>query len=144
MSGSLHLPAALRDEIVDHARLGYPEEVCGLIAGRQDAGCVLYRGRNVASAPRVGFELDTPTLLRLIELDEQGLDLVAVYHSHPAGPEEPSAVDVANSFYPQAAAIICSLSGVEPMLRAFSIVDGQVAEIEISIDNSGQSEYTCV
>jgi proteasome lid subunit RPN8/RPN11 len=135
MPGSICLPADLRDAIVAHARAGYPDEVCGLIAGRQRRGSVLYRGRNVAPAPRVSFELDDATLLRLVDIDEQGLDLVAIYHSHPAGPDVPSATDVAKTFYPQSATIICSLAGVQPSLRAFSILDGQVAELEMSIDN---------
>jgi proteasome lid subunit RPN8/RPN11 len=65
-----------------------------------------------------------------MEFEEQGLELVAIYHSHPAGPEEPSATDVAHALYPEAAAIICSLSGPQPRLRAFSIVDDQVTELE--------------
>jgi [CysO sulfur-carrier protein]-S-L-cysteine hydrolase len=129
---SLRLPVSLGHAIVAHARAGYPNEVCGLIVGSQETGLVLYRGQNVAPAPRVSFELDSGTLLRQIEFEEQGLELVAIYHSHPAGPEEPSVTDVAYAFYPEVAAIICSLAGAEPRLRAFSIVDGQVSELELA------------
>ena len=117
--------------ILDHAREGYPDEVCGLIAGRQETGLVLYRGQNVASAPWVSFELDAGTLLRQIEFEEQGLELVAIYHSHPTGPDEPSATDVARALYPAAAALICSLAGAQPALRAFRIVDGRVNELDL-------------
>ncbi len=131
MSSSLRLLATLGQEIIAHARAGYPNEVCGLIAGRQGIGAVLYRGRNVAPAPQVSFELDADTLLRQVEFEEQGLELVAIYHSHPAGPAEPSASDAALAVYPEAAALICSLAGPEPTLRAFSIADG-AAELEIA------------
>ena len=130
MPRSLRLLPAVGHEIVEHARAGYPNEVCGLIAGRQGMGLVVFRGQNVAPAPRVSFELDAQTLLRQMEFEEQGLELVAIYHSHPAGPEEPSPTDVVCAFYPEAAAIICSLAGADPRLRAFSIVDGQVSELE--------------
>jgi proteasome lid subunit RPN8/RPN11 len=144
MSGSLRLLAALGHEIIAHARAGYPNEICGLIAGRQGVGLVLYRGQNVAPEPRVSFELDANTLLRQMEFEEQGLELVAIYHSHPAGPEKPSETDVARACYPQAAAIICSLAGPHPGLRAFSIVDDKVTELELAwiSETGGRSQAT--
>jgi proteasome lid subunit RPN8/RPN11 len=126
------LSSVLADEIVAHARAGYPEEVCGIIAGKDGAGVALYRGRNVSATPRVAYELDIETLARQIEFEEMGLALVAIYHSHPAGPEIPSPTDVAGAFYPDATCAICSLADqARPALRAFWIVAGRVREVQI-------------
>jgi len=126
------LSAVLADEIVAHAREGYPEEVCGFIAGRHGVGVALYRGRNVSATPRVAYELDVETLAQQIEFEEMGLALVAIYHSHPAGPETPSETDLARAFYPDAACVICSLADrARPTLRAFRIVAGRAWEVSL-------------
>ncbi len=124
------LPAPLATAILRHARAGYPQEVCGLIAGRDGHGLAVYPGRNVSSTPEIAFELDTETLARQIAFEDQGLALVAVYHSHPQGPAAPSPTDIALAYYPDAVQIICSLAQpAAPELRAFRIVEGQVWEV---------------
>ncbi len=129
-AGIFRLPAALRQEIEAHARAGYPEEVCGIIAGRADTAMILYRGRNVSPTPRVAYELDVETLIKQIEFEDAGLTLAAIYHSHPTGPETPSTTDIARAFYPDSVYLICSLADpARPVLRGFRIVAGQVWEV---------------
>ena len=124
------LAPGMAAEIIAHTRAGYPEEVCGIIAGRHDVGVALYRGRNVSPEPRVAYELDVETLARQIAFEDEGLTLAAIYHSHPAGPETPSPADVAKAFYPESVHIICSLADPRrPRLRGFRIVNGQVQEV---------------
>lgn len=128
----LYLPAGLRAQIFAHARQGYPEEVCGLVAGRSGCAVVVYPGRNISPTPRVAYELDHETLARMIDFEDVGLELVAIYHSHPAGPEVPSATDIARAAYPDAVYLIVSLADpARPVLRGFWIVDGRVWEVEI-------------
>jgi len=124
------LAPGMAAEIVAHACTGYPEEVCGIIAGRANVGITFYRGRNVSPTPRITYELDVETLARQIAFEDEGLTLAAIYHSHPAGPETPSTTDVAKAFYPESVHIICSLADSRrPRLRGFRIVDGQVWEV---------------
>jgi [CysO sulfur-carrier protein]-S-L-cysteine hydrolase len=122
---------SLISAIIDHARTGFPEEVCGLIAGHKRLGLELYQARNVAREPRTHFEVDLDTLARQIEFSDRGLDLAAIYHSHPQGPEVPSETDRDAAFYPEAVYIICSLSESEPVLRGFRIVGSQVWEVSL-------------
>lgn len=127
------LPDRMCDEIVAHAQAGFPEEVCGIIAGRDGWAVALYRGRNVSSTPRVAYELDVDTLVRQIEFDEVGLTLAAIYHSHPAGPETPSETDIARATYPDSVYLICSLADPSrPVLRGFRIVAGRVWEVMLA------------
>ncbi|MGC8781046.1 MAG: Mov34/MPN/PAD-1 family protein [Anaerolineae bacterium] len=129
---AFHLPAELRADIIAHARAGYPEEVCGIIAGRNNVAVALYRGRNVSPTPRVAYELDPETLIKQIAFEEAGLTLAAIYHSHPAGPETPSATDIARAAYPDSVYLICSLADpARPVLRGFRIVAGQVTEVQL-------------
>lgn len=122
----------MRQEIIAHAAAGHPEEVCGIISGRDDAAVALYPGRNVSPRPQVTYELDAETLIRQIDFENAGLMLAAIYHSHPAGPETPSPTDIARAAYPDAVYIICSLvDRARPSLRGFRIVDGAVREVAL-------------
>lgn len=122
----------MRQEIIAHAAAGYPEEVCGILSGRDGAAAALYPGRNVSPRPQVTYELDVETLARQIEFEDAGLMLAAIYHSHPAGPEIPSPTDIARAAYPEAVYIICSLADrTRPCLRGFRIVDGGVREVAL-------------
>jgi proteasome lid subunit RPN8/RPN11 len=131
---AFHIPAVMVAEIISHARTGYPEEVCGIISGRDNQAVTLYRGRNVSLKPRVAYELDVNTLALQISFDAVGLDLAGIYHSHPSGPETPSATDIAQAYYPDAVYIICSLDEpARPSLRGFQIADGEASEIRLVI-----------
>jgi proteasome lid subunit RPN8/RPN11 len=129
---TLVLAPGVAQAILDHAQAGYPEEVCGIIGGPPGRGEQLFRGSNVAAAPRVAFEIDVATLARQIDLADAGLDLTAIYHSHPQGPEWPSASDVSGAYYPSAVYLICSLRDpAHPVLRGYRIADRCVQEVTI-------------
>jgi proteasome lid subunit RPN8/RPN11 len=128
----LVLVPGIAEKIIAHATAGYPEEVCGLIAGKEGVGLAIYPGYNVSTAPRVAFELDVETLAKQLEFEDKGLMLVAIYHSHPAGPSAPSATDLAQAYYPDAVAIICSVADrAHPILRGFRVHGSQVDEVEL-------------
>lgn len=118
--------------IIDHAQAGWPEEVCGLLAGHANVATEWHPGLNVSPTPAVAYELDVDTLFRQVEFEEAGLKLVGIYHSHPQGPETPSATDIERAFYPDAVYLICSLAERQrPVLRGFRIIDGHVTEVSI-------------
>lgn len=118
----LDLSGELIDEILAHAQAGYPEEVCGLVSGKAGRALAVYPGQNVSATPRVEYEMDVQTLARVIEFEDAGLDLLAIYHSHPHGPAEPSATDVERATYPDAIYLIVNLADrAAPALRAFRI-----------------------
>lgn len=122
----------MQDEIVAHARAGFPEEVCGIIAGRDGVAITLYRGRNVSPTPQVTYELDVETLTRQITFADAGLCLAAIYHSHPRGPETPSRTDIARAMYPDSVYLICSLANLAPpRVRGFRIVADRVWEVKL-------------
>ncbi len=123
------LAAGLAAAIINHARAGYPAEVCGLIAGRAGQGLEIHPGRNIAADPLTRFEMDPLTLAGQVAFEDQGLRLAAIYHSHPHGPAGPSPTDVEGATYPDAVYIICDLSALEPALRAFRIRGGRAWEI---------------
>ncbi len=131
------------NEIIAHAREESPHECCGLIGGPADgAAQSIYRARNVATNPRVGYEAAPEDLFAAQRaMRERGEQLLAVYHSHPnAVNPEPSATDVRLAYYPTAVYLIVGLGGLEPCLRAFGISEREqrweALELQIIADTS--------
>ena len=84
--------------IEDHARRGYPYEVCGVLVGQRVADVIVESVIPVANlehdAPRVRYQIAPEDLLRIQrESREERLDIVGFYHSHPDHPARPSETD---------------------------------------------------
>lgn len=81
------------------------------------------------------YEIAPEELFRLMhEIRAAGVELMGIYHSHPAGENRPSARDIERAYYPDAAYFIVSPRPDAPdPIRAFSIRAGQVTEITIKI-----------
>jgi proteasome lid subunit RPN8/RPN11 len=122
----------MHDDLVAHAREEAPNECCGYIRGRDGVAQEVVRAENVRSSP-YGYELDHRSLFAVNELDEHGYD-VAVYHSHPRSPAEPSQTDINLAHYPHWSYVIVSLAGEEPSVRAWRIADGRVEEESVVLD----------
>ena len=128
------LPKQMRAMIIDHAKRDAPRECCGIIAGRDGVPMQLYETRNVAAGNRF-YEIDPAQLIDLEfrEFPAQGLELVAIYHSHPESPAYPSATDVELAFWPDAVFLICSLADRDlPVVRGFRIRDDAINELTLS------------
>ena len=83
------------DEIKNHAERGYPNEVCGLLIGRDGKIDMFKEGRNLnRERARDRYELDP---LSYIEADDEarakGDRIIGIYHSHPDHPSLPSHFD---------------------------------------------------
>jgi proteasome lid subunit RPN8/RPN11 len=132
----VHLPVSYLQGIVDHAREGKPNEVCGLIAGRNGYPVKLYRTTNSDPTPRVRYNVEPGELLNALrEIEDNGWKLLAIYHSHPESEAYPSGTDVSLSYYPEAIYIIASLVDEQsPVVRAFRIVDHKITELPLVVD----------
>jgi proteasome lid subunit RPN8/RPN11 len=74
---------------------------------------------NVAEAPRTRYRIGPEELLATVEeIEAGGREVVGFYHSHPSGPERPSATDEARATWSGYSYVICSLAG-EPSLGSW-------------------------
>jgi [CysO sulfur-carrier protein]-S-L-cysteine hydrolase len=137
VSGSLaemRIARSLYEQIVGHALQDAPNECCGMIASRDSQAVKLYRATNAAASP-LRYEIDGAEQYRIqMEIEDQGLDLGAIYHSHTRSAPYPSQTDINLAFYPEALYVIVGVAGEEPELRAYTIRDGQVAEAELVVE----------
>ena len=129
---TLVLPAAMRAEIVAHARVEVPRECCGAIVGEAGRPTTLHRLTNRYPGNDF-YEVDPSELYRLWrDLEDRGQDILAIYHSHPVSPAYPSPRDVDHAGWPDACYLICSLADpANPVLRGFRIVDGEITEVQL-------------
>jgi proteasome lid subunit RPN8/RPN11 len=132
---TMYLPGGYLREIVEHAREGSPNEICGLIAGVNGRPVKLYRTTNNDPNPRVRFNVEPMELLEALrEMEDNGWDLLSIYHSHPMSEAYPSATDIALCHYSNAVYIIVSLMGQVPEVRAFNIKGKKVTELDLVIE----------
>ncbi len=116
----LTLPESIYQAMLAHARADFPNEACGLLRGREGLVVEILTARNISSTPRSDYEVDPETLLRALAWEDEGDALIAIYHSHPASPAYPSAVDAAKAFYPDSVYLILSLQNPHaPQLAGF-------------------------
>jgi proteasome lid subunit RPN8/RPN11 len=115
---------------------GMPErECCGLLAGRGGVITHVFPATNTAPDPAKNYEIDPRETVRLLrEFREQHLEFLGIYHSHPNGKNEPSARDIELAYYSEAIYFIVSpLADAPKPVRAFSIRDGRVTELQIDL-----------
>ena len=135
---SVRIPAALLQELVDCAREGFPNEACGILAGDRPAADggrpTRFRPmRNAAGSP-ARYLMDPEEQLRvMLDIDDGGEVVWGIFHSHVASPPEPSATDVGLALYPDSVYLICSLAGDVPVVRGWSIRDGNVTEVVLEV-----------
>jgi [CysO sulfur-carrier protein]-S-L-cysteine hydrolase len=131
------LPRALRDELVDWARHGYPNEACGILSAERppDEGgaASAFHGLTNAAASPYRYLIDPAEQLRLmLELDDAGRVVWGIFHSHVRSPAEPSPTDIGLAFYPESLYLLCSLADMDaPVVRAWRIRDGAVTEVPL-------------
>jgi [CysO sulfur-carrier protein]-S-L-cysteine hydrolase len=121
-------------EIVEQGLREFPNECCGVVAS---AACVPVKvfAMTIVDASPVTYRLDGREQLRVFDdIDEQGWDLWAIYHSHTHSEAYPSETDLRLAFYPEARYILLGLADRDdPQMRSFTIVDGEISERELTI-----------
>jgi proteasome lid subunit RPN8/RPN11 len=123
----------LYDEIVAHARAEAPNECCGMIASRDGEAVAVHRARNTAASP-LRYEMDGMEQYRIqTEIEDAGLELGAIYHSHTRSEPLPSQTDINLAFYPEALYVIVGVKDDEPDVRAWEIADGQVTQRDLEV-----------
>jgi len=118
------------EEIVAHAREDAPDECCGLLAGRDGRTERVFRMENAAHSP-LRFEVEPLEVMRTLEaIDEAGLEVAALYHSHTRTAPYPSQTDVTFAeAWPGTPWIIVGVAGDEAEVRTYKIEGPDVTEL---------------
>jgi [CysO sulfur-carrier protein]-S-L-cysteine hydrolase len=137
---SITVPRKQIAEMIAHALEQDPEECCGFLLGTGDTVSRSRPVANVHDNKISRYTMDPVDIARIErEADEQGLELVAIYHSHTYTQGYPSKTDVNNAvesgwlgpYY----VLVSLVEKTRPVVRAYRIrQDGTVTEAVIETD----------
>jgi proteasome lid subunit RPN8/RPN11 len=128
--------------IVAHCYDGLPDEACGLLAGplrpdNEPTGVVtrVYPCRNADASART-YTVDSRDLIRAMrDAESAGGELIGVWHSHTHTDAYPSDTDVRQAAEPGWVYVLVSLKHGDPVLRAYRIRDGGIAETQVVVES---------
>ena len=130
---ALQIPREIIDGIIDHAKTGLPEEVCGYLAGKGREVTRQFRLTNIDHSNE-HFSFDPAEQFQVVrEARKEGLEILTNYHSHPETPARPSEEDIRLAFDPNISYVIVSLAAETPVVKSFRIQNGVVEPEDIVI-----------
>jgi proteasome lid subunit RPN8/RPN11 len=139
----LEIDRGFFDEMVEHGLAEFPNEACGLLAGKEGRPVKFFPMTN-RDASSSTYQLDPEEHLRVdAEIDEQHWELLAIFHTHTHSEAYPSPTDQEKAFwlggrelaFPGVCYLILSLTDrANPELRGFRIEkDRAVDEVPLVI-----------
>ena len=112
-----------------HALSERPNECCGLLSGRKsDDGTVAevsnrYPLVNERASPREFVSEPKGMFAAVKEMRREGIEILAVYHSHPSSAPIPSKRDLEDNYSPTVMNLILGLAGDSPDVRGWWLTE---------------------
>lgn len=137
----LLIPKEIYREMIDHCLRCLPNEACGFLGGSGEEISSIYLLTNTAASP-VYYRPDDREMISAVgAIEDSGMDLRAIFHSHVASPAYPSPTDIREAHYPDSVYLIVSLADREsPIAQGWMIhkaqwtdLSGDVEEIDLVI-----------
>jgi proteasome lid subunit RPN8/RPN11 len=129
------IPQDLVDEMIAHAREDLPNECCGMVGGRDGEATGVIRVSNAAASP-LRYEMDSQEQYDALKaIEEDGGELLAIYHSHTKSAAYPSQTDVnLAAAWPDQVYLIVSLADPDaPDLKGYLLKDERIADAEVTV-----------
>jgi len=130
----IRIPESIYRKMVEHAKKEKPLECCGLLAGKDQTVREIFETQNAARSP-ILFSMDPKEeLMVLREIENQSMEIIAIYHSHPHTIPFPSEADVKMSFSFDVPLVIISLKERnDSVVKAFQISKEAIYLQEIEV-----------
>ncbi|MBA7679957.1 CysO-cysteine peptidase [subsurface metagenome] len=130
----LEIPSNIFGRMVEQAKAEAPVEACGILAGGDGKVEKIYKMTN-ADKSCDHFMMEPKEQFTVVkDIRSAGLEMLAIYHSHPETPAGPSAEDIRLALTPDVIYVIVSLQGANaPAVKGLLIEDGTVTEVPVKI-----------
>ena len=131
---TLEIPRHIFEQMLTEATEALPIEACGILAGRGRTVTEFYKMTNTAGSA-VRFMMAPEEQFAVArDVRNKGLEMLAIYHSHPAAGARPSAEDIRLALTPDVIHVILSLVDADNhVLKGFVFEDGSVTEAPVDI-----------
>lgn len=130
----LEIPMTIFGQMVEQAEAKAPIEACGILAGNNGKVEKLYKMTNTDSSSDHFMMEPKEQFAVAKDIRSNGLEMLAIYHSHPTTPAKPSQEDIRLSLTPDVTYVIVSLQDSDnPVLKGFLIQNGDVTEAPVKI-----------
>jgi len=132
----MRIAQKLIDEMVTHAREDLPNECCGMVGGTDGEATVVIPVVNSAASP-LRFEMDPQGQYNALKaIEDDGKEMLAIYHSHTKSAAYPSQTDVNQAVnWPDAIYLIVSLQdGESPDVKGYWLKDLKIADAELVVE----------
>ncbi len=130
---TVKIPNNIFEQMVTQAEKAAPVEACGILAGRNGLTEKLYEMTNADNSSEHFTMVPEEQFAAAKKMRGEALEMLAVYHSHPATPARPSQEDIKLAVMPGATYVILSLAQEKPCAKAFKIAQGAVTEVPMTI-----------
>jgi proteasome lid subunit RPN8/RPN11 len=120
--------------MLKQAKAEAPIEACGILAGSNSRAEKVYKMTN-ADKSRTHFMMEPSEQFSVVkDIRSAGLEMLAIYHSHPQTPARISAEDIRLALTRDIAYVVLSLQNADrPVLKGFLITDGNVTEVPVKV-----------
>jgi proteasome lid subunit RPN8/RPN11 len=121
------------NQMQDQVATAAPIEACGLLAGTQNKVDIVIPVPNSLNSPVRYRFAPADHLAAFNQVERAGLDILAIYHSHPLGPPFPSHTDIEEAFY-DVVYIIWSPENAKWQANGFWISEGRYNAVTLKVD----------
>jgi proteasome lid subunit RPN8/RPN11 len=130
----LEIPNNIFRQMLQQAEIQVPIEACGILAGKDGLVEKLYKMTNLDQSGD-HFMMEPKEQFAIVkDIRVAGLEMLAIYHSHPESPARPSQEDIRLALTTDVVYVIVSLQNANaPVLKGFLIEDGNTAEVPVNI-----------
>ena len=133
----LEISEDLLNRLIEHSRQEYPLESCGILAGKNGKITKFFPMENTQKSSSCYLMAPEEQLRVFQEIEKEGLELLAIYHSHPHSPAFPSQRDVDSAFYPDSLILIISLMEDKvSQIGAFQIEKGKIQQKAVKVNQN--------
>jgi len=127
----IQLVHTIKKHMIEHALRNLPNECCGVLLGKNNIERIVAM-KSTPPSPDTYYMDPEQQVAVFTEMERRGETLRGIYHSHPEGPSEPSAMDLQLAFHPEAVYFIISLEDKDhPGITAFVLEKGRFKEVVI-------------
>ncbi len=130
----LEIPTYVFEQMLEQAKAEAPIEACGILAGSDSKVEKLYKMTNVDNSSN-HFMMEPKEQFTVVkDIRSAGLEMLAIYHSHPETPARPSAEDIRLALTPDVIYVIVSLQDANAAaVKGFVKKNGTLTEVRIKV-----------